>query len=118
MATPAEQVEVSGRSVRVTSPDRVIYQPTERTPAISKLEVCAYFASVGEVLMRAIGDRPTAMERWPGGYAEGMRLSTGYGDDGDGCTRVFRTALDRQQPPAVHPLHQRVTTIGLNDQEV
>lgn len=84
MATPAEQVEVGGRSVRVTSPDRVIYQATDRTPEITKLQVCQYFATVGEALMRAIGDRPTAMERWPGGWAEGMRLSTGYGDDGDG----------------------------------
>ena len=84
MATPAAEVEAGGRAVRVTSPDRVIYQPTDRTPAITKLEVCTYFATVGEALMRAIGERPTAMERWPGGWAEGMRLSTGYGDDGDG----------------------------------
>ena len=34
--------------------------------------------------MLAIGERPTTMERWPKGYREGMRLSTGYGDDGDG----------------------------------
>ena len=70
--------------MRVTSPDRIIYDATERTQAITKLQVCEYFAAVGDALMRTIGGRPTAMERWPDGWREGMRLSTGYGDDGDG----------------------------------
>jgi len=82
--TPAAVVAVGEREVRVSSPDRVIYEATERTPQITKLQVCEYFATVGEALMRTIGERPTAMERWPDGYREGMRLSTGYGDDGDG----------------------------------
>ncbi len=82
--TPAAVVAVGEREVRVSSPDRVIYEATERTPQVTKLQVCEYFAAVGETLMRTIGDRPTAMERWPDGYREGMRLSTGYGDDGDG----------------------------------
>jgi DNA ligase D-like protein (predicted polymerase) len=80
----AVELPVGERSVRVSSPDRIIYEPTERTPAITKLQVCEYFAAVGAPLMRAIGERPTALERWPSGYREGMRLSTGYGDDGDG----------------------------------
>ena len=84
MAEDATELEVAGRPVRITSPDRVIYEATERTPAFTKLDVCRYFATIGEPLMLAIGDRPTTMERWPKGYREGMRLSTGYGDDGDG----------------------------------
>jgi DNA ligase D-like protein (predicted polymerase) len=77
-------IDVAGRAVRVTSPERTIYEATDRTPAITKLDVCEYFARIGEPLMRTIGERPTTMERWPKGYREGMRLSTGYGDDGDG----------------------------------
>jgi DNA ligase D-like protein (predicted polymerase) len=88
-------IEVAGRPVRISSPDRVIYEATTRTPAITKLEVCRYFASVGEPLMRVIGERPTAMERWPGGYREGMRLSTGRGDDGDG---FYQKRLPRGAP--------------------
>jgi DNA ligase D-like protein (predicted polymerase) len=85
MATPAEEIEVGGRSVRVSSPDRVVYEATDRTPAISKLEICQYFAAVGVPLIRAIGERPTAMERWPDGYREGMRLAVGPQDrEGDG----------------------------------
>ncbi len=30
--------------------------------------------------MRALRDRPTALERWPKGVREGMRLATGYAD--------------------------------------
>ncbi len=72
-------ITAAGREVRISSPDRVIYEATARTPAITKLQVCEYFATVGEPLMQAIGERPTTMERWPKGYREGMRLSTGYG---------------------------------------
>ena len=68
-------VQAGDREVRVSSPDRVIYEATERTPEITKLMVGEYFASVGEGIMRALGDRPTALERWPGGYREGMTLS-------------------------------------------
>ncbi len=78
-------VTVGDREVRVSSPDRVVYEATDRTPDITKLDVCEYFASVGVVLMAAIGGRPTAMERWPDGWREGMRLATGPHDrEGDG----------------------------------
>lgn len=82
---PAAFVTTGSREVRVSSPGRVVYEATERTPAITKLQVCEYFAAVGDVMMRAIGDRPTAMERWPDGWREGMRLATGPQDrEGDG----------------------------------
>jgi DNA ligase D-like protein (predicted polymerase) len=84
MADDAAELEVAGRPVRISSPSRVIYEATELTPAFTKLDVCEYFAAMGEPLMLAVGGRPTTMERWPKGYREGMRLSTGYGDDGDG----------------------------------
>ncbi|MFC6706479.1 DNA polymerase domain-containing protein [Flexivirga alba] len=96
--TPAAVVPVGDREVRVSSPDRVIYEATERTPEISKLQVCEFFATVGDALMRAVGERPTAMERWPDGYREGMRLSTGYGDDGDG---FYQKRLPRGAPDYV-----------------
>ena len=81
----AVTVPVGEREVRVSSPDRVVYESTDRTPAITKLQVCEYVASVGEALMRAVGARPTAMERWPDGWREGMRLATGPQDrEGEG----------------------------------
>jgi DNA ligase D-like protein (predicted polymerase) len=42
--------------------------------------VAEYFASVGDGLMRALRDRPTALERWTSGVRAGMRLATGPQD--------------------------------------
>ena len=66
--------------MRVSSPDRVIYEKTETTPEVTKLMVAEYFASVDDGLMRALRDRPTALERWTSGVREGMRLATGPQD--------------------------------------
>jgi DNA ligase D-like protein (predicted polymerase) len=75
--TPAAVVVVDDREVRVSSPDRVVYEATDLTPAITKLQVCGYFVAVRDVFMRANGNRPVALERWPGGWREGMTLSVG-----------------------------------------
>ena len=75
--TTAAVLQVGDREVRVSSPDRVVYEPTERTPAVTKLEVCEHFARVGEAFMNTNGRRPVALERWPGGWREGMTLSVG-----------------------------------------
>ena len=74
---PAAEVDAGGRAVRVSSPDRVIYPATDRTPEVTKLMVAEYFAGVGDGLMRALRDRPTALERWPKGVLPGITLGTG-----------------------------------------
>jgi len=82
---PAAEVIAGDRAVRVSSPDRIIYEATESTPEVTKLQVAEYFASVDDGLMRALRHRPTALERWPDGWRSGMRLATGPTDrEGDG----------------------------------
>ena len=76
----AGEVEAGGRTVRVSSPDRVVYEATDGTPEVTKLAVAQYVASVEDGLMRALRDRPTALERWPSGVRPGMRLATGPQD--------------------------------------
>ncbi len=51
------------REVRVTSPDRVLW-PDE---GITKLELAQYMAAVGEAFLRAAGDRPITLQRFPEG---------------------------------------------------
>ncbi|MBZ5734409.1 DNA polymerase domain-containing protein [Nocardioides sp. TRM66260-LWL] len=98
-------LDVAGREVRVSSPDRVVYEATDRTPAFTKLDVCRYVADVGEAMMRALGERPTAMERWPDGWREGMRLATGPTDkDGDG---FYQKRLPRGAPDFVETVQVR-----------
>src|SRR3954462_3712829 len=78
--TPAAEVVAGERAVRVSSPDRVIYEATDHTPKVTKLMVAEFFASVGDGLMRALRDRPTALERWTSGVRPGMKLATGPQD--------------------------------------
>ncbi len=76
----AAEVEAGGRTVRVSSPDRVIYEATEITPEVTKLMVAQYVASAEDGLMRALRERPTALERWTSGVRPGMHLATGPQD--------------------------------------
>jgi DNA ligase D len=56
-------IEVGGRSVRVSSPEKVCYPDV----GITKLELAEYYAAVGEGVMRALAGRPMAIHRFPGG---------------------------------------------------
>src|SRR3954465_285802 len=78
--TPAVEVQAGERSVRVSSPDRVIYEKTDRTPEVTKLMVAEFFASVDDGLMRALRHRPPALEGWTSGVRPGMRLATSTTD--------------------------------------
>ena len=61
------------------NPDKVYF--AER--GITKLDVVQYFLSVGDGILGALRDRPTTLERWPGGVFEGAKLSTRADNRGD-----------------------------------
>jgi len=83
MATPAAEVQAGDRTVRVSSPDRVIYEATEWTAEVTKLQVAEYYMAVGDGILRALRNRPTALERWPKGVRDDIKLTTRIGDQGD-----------------------------------
>jgi len=83
MASDAVQIEAGGRTVRVSSPDRVIYEATDFSAEVTKLMVAEYYVAVEEGLMRALRDRPVTLERWPKGVREGMVMSTRADSHGD-----------------------------------
>ncbi len=56
-------LEIAGRSVRVTSPDKVYFARRGET----KLDLVHYYLAIGESVLRAIGGRPVLMERYPDG---------------------------------------------------
>jgi len=79
-----EAVVVAGdREVRVSSADRVIFPATERTAAVTKLDVVNYYLAVGDGIMCALHWRPTTLERWPKGVHPGIVLSTRERGGGD-----------------------------------
>src|SRR3954468_3726123 len=70
MATsPATEVEVGGRTVRVTNPDRVYFPATGAT----KLDLVEYYLSVGDGIVNALRERPCMMHRYPTGI-EGEKV--------------------------------------------
>src|ERR671933_188699 len=56
---------------------------TERTAAVTKLDLVRYYLSVGDGIMRALARRPTTLERWPAGVHPGIVLSTREQSGGD-----------------------------------
>jgi hypothetical protein len=66
----AQVLELAGREVRITSPDKVLFAERGET----KLDLVRYYAAVAEPLMRAMGGRPVLMQRFPQG-AGGPRSS-------------------------------------------
>jgi DNA ligase D-like protein (predicted polymerase) len=83
MASDAVEIEAGGRTVRVSSPTRVIYEATDFSAEVTKLMVAEYYVAVEDGLMRALRERPVALERWPKGVREGMEMSTRADSHGD-----------------------------------
>jgi DNA ligase D len=92
-------VEAGGREVRVTSPDRVIFPATERTPAHTKLDIVEYYVAVEDGIMRALRSRPTTLERWPKGVQAGMVLATR--EDPRGGDAFFQKRIPKGAPDHV-----------------
>jgi len=95
-SSDATILEAGGRDLRVSSPERVIFPATERSGAITKLDVVKYYLAVEDGIMRALQRRPTTLERWPKGVHPGIVLSTREKGGGDAFfqKRVPRGAPD------------------------
>lgn len=64
LGAPVE-LDVDGRTVRVSSPRRVYFPERGWT----KLDVVEYYRAVGPGILRALRDRPTMLQRFPEGLA-------------------------------------------------
>jgi DNA ligase D len=68
-ATPAIELDVDGRVVRVSNPDQVSFSTNGQT----KLDLVNYYVSVGPGIVRALLERPCTLQRFPDG-AEGEAI--------------------------------------------
>lgn len=57
------ELDVAGRAVRVSNPDKTYYP--ER--GFTKLDVAQYYLAVADGVLRGLRDRPTTMQRFPDG---------------------------------------------------
>ena len=62
---PATEIEVSGRIVRISNPDRVYFPATGAT----KLDLAEYYLAVGPGIVNALRERPCMMHRFPTGLS-------------------------------------------------
>jgi DNA ligase D len=75
----AVELDVGGRAVRVTNPDKPFFPQA----GLTKMDLVRYYADVGDGILRALRNRPTTLERWPGGVVEGATLTQRDGTKGD-----------------------------------
>jgi DNA ligase D len=78
----AVDLEVDGRTVRISNPDRVYFSARGET----KLDLARYYMSVGDGIVRALAERPCMLHRFPRGV------------DGE---KVHQKRLPRGAPPWV-----------------
>jgi DNA ligase D len=98
MATPAVELEIGDRTVRISNPDKPYFAEV----GVSKLEVVDYYLRVGEGILRALRERPTTLERWPAGVAEGMKLGTRADNRGDA---FYQKRIAKGAPPWIETAH-------------
>ncbi|HEX2176909.1 MAG TPA: non-homologous end-joining DNA ligase [Nocardioidaceae bacterium] len=63
--SPAVEIEVDDKVVKVTNPDRVYFPETGAT----KLDLVEYYLAVSDGIVRALYERPCMMHRFPEGLA-------------------------------------------------
>jgi DNA ligase D len=69
MIAPFVEIEVGGRTVKITNPDKVLFPARRET----KRDLVDYYLSVGEGIVRALYERPTQLRRFPDGV-EGEQI--------------------------------------------
>jgi DNA ligase D-like protein (predicted polymerase) len=69
MASPFVELDVGGRVVKVTNPDKVLFPDRGET----KLDLVHYYIAVGGGIVRALYERPTQLRRFPDGV-EGEQI--------------------------------------------
>ena len=58
------RLEVGGREIIVTHPDRAVFPPHDGSPAITKLDLVHYYASVSDAAVRGVAGRPMILKRF------------------------------------------------------
>jgi DNA ligase D len=105
MATAAEELDVDGVAVRLTSPDKVYF------PALgaagTKRKVVDYYLAVADPMVAALRDRPTHLQRFPDGI-EGeeiyqKRVPQKHPDYLETCTVTFPSGRTADALKVTHP---------------
>lgn len=66
----AVTVEVGGREVAITHPDRAVFPPVDGRPPITKLDLVRYYEAVADGALRGVAGRPMILKRFVKGVTE------------------------------------------------
>jgi len=92
------ELAVGEHVVRVSNPDKPYFPEV----GIRKIEVVQHYVDCGVGILRALRERPTTLERWPGGVVEGARISTREGFKGEA---FYQKRVPQGAPPYVETAH-------------
>ncbi|MHA3018914.1 non-homologous end-joining DNA ligase [Mycobacterium sp. BMJ-28] len=103
MATPAEELDVDGVAVRLTSPDKVYFPE----PGYTKRNVVDYYLAVADRMVTLLKDRPTHLQRFPDGI-DGeeiyqKRVPQKHPDYLQTCTVTFPSGRTADALKVTHP---------------
>lgn len=79
MPTSTAERIIGDCAVSISSPDKIYFEE----PGLTKIDIIDYFLHVAGGIVPALRDRPTTMERWPGGYRADAQLATRANPHGD-----------------------------------
>ena len=91
-------IDAGGRELRVSSPDRVIFPATERSAAVTKLDIVKYYLAVEDGIMRALRSGRRRSSAGPRACIPGIVLSTREKGGGDA---FFQKRIPRGAPDYV-----------------
>lgn len=57
-------LDVAGRQVAITHPDKPVFPPTEERPAITKMDLIDYYLAVADGALRGVAGRPMILKRF------------------------------------------------------
>jgi DNA ligase D-like protein (predicted polymerase) len=92
------ELTVGEHVVKVTNPEKPYFPEV----GVTKLEVVQHYITCGEGILRALRERPTTLERWPGGVVEGARISTREGFKGEA---FYQKRVPQGAPAYVETAH-------------
>jgi len=94
------EIDVGGLPIRVSNPDK----PMFADHGITKWDLIDYYRSIGPGILRALLNRPTTLERWPGGVVSGQTLAVRGQRGGD--------AFFQKRVPAGAPAYVKTARIS------
>jgi len=92
------ELTVGEHVVKVTNPEKPYFPEV----GVTKLEVVQHYITCGDGILRALRERPTTLERWPGGVVEGARISTREGFKGEA---FYQKRVPQGAPDYVETAH-------------